>query len=576
LRFHSANGDAQTTVKINVISVAQSGQQAILNVSQQSLDFGQLQAGQQEQQSVSIANLGNLPLQWQNSLDAGSATWLSLAATKGTVQPGAVPQTLQVKVDTTGLVAGSYSAKIHITSNGGNALVGVALVVTGSTATPSPSPSPTTPTTLPPSPSPTTPTTTPPTWAVSPANLDVTNCSGSSTWTCIVTLTEDANSQVGITWTPSTDQSQVTFSPPGGTLAPGKPVQVTISSIPCSHANFTFSGSGGAQPVTALWNCSPTIVVSPMPLITVAPQNIDPTSSNCSQNSDGTYTCTVTVGETSPGNLNWSAPTGTSVSFNPPSGQLTTSQTQQSVVVSSIPCSNISFTFSDQNKNTATAAWSCTPTPTPKPAVLSANPGSINANTDCTWDTTYAWGCSLTLSNAANAQSSLSWSASSSNLSSYIVGFTPSNGTLNPGQSISVGIIVGTSGHSTCQQGGVNGSLIFTGTTNTVTVPWSCTLPTLSASPTSVNGDTDCTHTTGGSWSCSVTLTQQSPGATYWYASSDNRNVFPELTGGFLGGTGATATVQFTVPGMACPASFNIYFSGGATNITVPWTCTKG
>ncbi|HWZ18679.1 MAG TPA: hypothetical protein VNW73_07775, partial [Ktedonobacteraceae bacterium] len=83
LRFHSANGDAQTTVTISVISVAQSGQQAILNVSQQSLDFGQLPAGQQSQQSISISNLGNLPLQWQASSDAASANWLSLATSKG-------------------------------------------------------------------------------------------------------------------------------------------------------------------------------------------------------------------------------------------------------------------------------------------------------------------------------------------------------------------------------------------------------------------------------------------------------------------------------------------------------------
>src|SRR6266581_4269676 len=162
LRFHSDNGDVQTTVKINVIPIAQSGQQAILNVPQQSLDFGQLQAGQQTQQIISIANLGNLPLQWQASSDAASATWLSLATTKGTVQTGAAPQTVQVNVNATGLAAGSYAGTITITSNGGNASVGVTLVVTGSTLTPSPSPSPTTPTTLPPSPSPTTPTTTPP------------------------------------------------------------------------------------------------------------------------------------------------------------------------------------------------------------------------------------------------------------------------------------------------------------------------------------------------------------------------------------------------------------------------------
>ena len=263
LHFHSANGDVQTTVKINVISVAQSGQQAILNVSQQSLDFGQIQTGQQAQQNISIANLGNLPLQWQASLDAASANWLSLTTTKGTVQPGAVPQMVKVNVDTTGLTAGSYTATIHITSNGGNIQVRITLVVTGSTVTPSPSPSPTI---LPPSPSPT--TLQPPTWTVSPTNLDVTNCSGSSTWTCIVTLAEDANSQVGITWSPSSDQSQVTFSPRGGTLSPGQSVKVTISSIPCSHANFTFTGSGGSQPVTALWNCSPTIVVTPQVTVT--------------------------------------------------------------------------------------------------------------------------------------------------------------------------------------------------------------------------------------------------------------------------------------------------------------------
>src|SRR6266702_888908 len=175
LLFHSDNGDVQTTVKINVIPIAQSGQQAILNVPQQSLDFGQLQAGQQAQQSISIANLGNLPLQWQASSDAASATWLSLATTKGTVQTGAAPQTVQVNVNATGLAAGRYAGTIAITSNGGNAQVGVALIVTGSTPTPSQSPSPSpsqslSPTILPPSPTilPPSPTVTPPPPTVTP------------------------------------------------------------------------------------------------------------------------------------------------------------------------------------------------------------------------------------------------------------------------------------------------------------------------------------------------------------------------------------------------------------------------
>src|SRR6266571_2803028 len=569
LRFHSDNGDVQTTVKINVIPIAQSGQQAILNVPQQSLDFGQLQAGQQAQQSISIANLGNLPLQWQASSDAASATWLSLATSNGKVQSGAVPQTVQVNVNATGLAAGSYSGTITITSNGGNASVGVTLVVTGSTLTPSPSPSPTTPTTLPPSPSPTTPT-----WTVSPTNLDVTNCSGSSTWTCIVTLAEDANSQVGITWSSGSDQSQVTFSPPGGILSPGKPVQVTISSIPCSHANFTFSGSGGAQPVTALWNCSPTtpppptltltasgncspdssgnyictdtltitgsqgsidwsvsaesdlpgttfsppngtlsagqspqsVTVSipgsdcpagghydyswtgsntsrvtvvcppppsptPTPQITVMPQNIDQTSSNCSQNSDGTYNCTVTVGETSPGNLNWFTTVsigGTGTSISPQNGQLSSTQPQQSVQIASIPCQNGSFSFIDQNNNTVNVMWSCTPPPPPTqpPPTLTVNPTGLSdlSGSPCTPDSTGSiWSCTVTVMETSNSQGNLTWSPSSS-ISG--VSFSPQGSTLTPGQSVKVTI-----SNILCASGG---TFTFTGGANPVSVSWRC------------------------------------------------------------------------------------------------------
>jgi uncharacterized membrane protein len=132
LHFHSNNGDVLIIANIHVVSVGQIGQHAILNVSQQSLDFGQLQEGQSAQKSVSIANLGNLPLQWQASVDTASANWLSLSTNKGTVQQGAVPQTVQVNVDTSGLAAGSYSGTVNITSNGGNAQVKVRLVVKAS------------------------------------------------------------------------------------------------------------------------------------------------------------------------------------------------------------------------------------------------------------------------------------------------------------------------------------------------------------------------------------------------------------------------------------------------------------
>ena len=463
LRFHSDNGDVQTTVKINVIPIAQSGQQAILNVPQQSLDFGQLQAGQQAQQSISIANLGNLPLQWQASSDAASATWLSLATSNGKVQSGAVPQTVEVNVNATGLAAGSYSGTITITSNGGNASVGVTLIVTGSTLTPSPSPSPTTPTTLPPSPSPT--TTQPPKWTVSPTNLDLTNCSGSSTWTCIVTLAEDANSQVGITWSSGSDQSQVTFSPPGGILSPGKPVQVTISSIPCSHANFTFSGSGGAQPVTALWNCSPT--TPPPPTLTLT------ASGNCPPDSSGNYICTDTLTITgSQGSIDWSVSAESDLpgtTFSPPNGTLSAGQSPQSVTVT-IPGSDCPagghYDYSWTGSNPSRVTVVCPPPPTQPPPTLTVNPTGLSdlSGSPCTPDSTGSiWSCTVTVMETSNSQGNLTWSPSSS-ISG--ISFSPQGSTLTPGQSVQVTI-----SNIPCASGG---NFTFSGGASPVDVTWSC------------------------------------------------------------------------------------------------------
>jgi len=124
----------------------------------------------------------------------------------------------------------------------------------------------------------------------------------------------------------------------------------------CKSGTFTFTASGAAQPqsLPVSWSCTPKI--------TVTPTNIDPTSSNCTPNTGGIYTCTVTVGETSPGNLNWFSFVGiggTGTSINPSSGTLTASNPQQQVTISSIPCGSDSFTFTDQNNNTVTVQWSC-------------------------------------------------------------------------------------------------------------------------------------------------------------------------------------------------------------------------
>ena len=457
LRIHSDNGDVQIAVKLNVIPIAQSGQQAILNVPQQNLDFGQLQTGQQVQQSISIANLGNLPLKWQASSNTASAAWLSLATSNGTVQTGAAPQTVQVKVNTTGLAAGSYSGTINITSNGGNATVTVTFGVTA--VTPTPAKLMVNPTnlnfgtlngggstgvlpvqvgniggqaltwnadtsgtkwlrldisssTIPPSIPPQTVNVTADTAGLAPGNytaiVNFTSNGGSalvsialtvrsqcplttSTSLNFGTLTQGNSSTLRlvisngctqpVNWTADTGGTNwLSLDTSSGTVPQGgqNTINVTANTAnlqPGNYSailNFAFNGGNTRAQVAV------SLVVAPPPQITVMPGKIDPTSNSCTKNRDGTYNCTVTVGETSPGNLKWNAPTGiagTNVSFKPPSGQLTTSQPQQPVTISSIPCSSASFMFTDQNNKTATVTWSCTPpTQTPPPLTLTVTP----------------------------------------------------------------------------------------------------------------------------------------------------------------------------------------------------------
>jgi IPT/TIG domain/HYDIN/CFA65/VesB-like, Ig-like domain/Viral BACON domain len=331
LRFHSNDGDVQTTVKIKVIPIAQSGQQAILSVSRQSLDFGQLQAGQQAQQNFSISNLGNLPLQWQVSSDAGNANWLSPATTNGTVQPGALPQMIQVNVDTTGLAAGSYSGTIRVTSNGGNAQVGITLVVTGSTPTPTPSPSPS------PSPSP----------IVTPAVTSISPASGSSNGGTNVTITGTGFSSatsVSFGRTPASNfnivsDAQIIATSPAGSGT----VDVTVTSpggtsTASSSDQFTYTS---ASPT---WSANPTSLDASM----------------CGQTSP----CQVTLTEdaNSTGNITWSASSNIGATFKPRNGILSPVG-QRSVSISIVaPCQNGTFTFTGSGGvSSLIVSWTCHP-----------------------------------------------------------------------------------------------------------------------------------------------------------------------------------------------------------------------
>ncbi len=507
LRIHSENGDVQIAVKLNVIPIAQSGQQAILNVPQQNLDFGQLQTGQQVQQSISIANLGNLPLKWQASSNTASATWLSLATSNGTVQTGAAPQTVQVKVNTTGLAAGSYTGTINITSNGGNATVtvkfvvtpvaiptvtsislasgpgtgGTAVVITGTgftgatsvsfgqtaasnvsvksdtqiTAT-SPAGSGTVDVTV------TNPggtsatssadqftyTTVPPTWSVSPTSLDSSTCGLSAP--CTVTLTEDTSSTLNIDWTASSDVV-AKFNQSNGTLKPGVQQQVSISGMACSKGTFTFKASGAATPssLTVSWSCIP-----PPPKGTAS-------LGACSYTVDSGWSCPLTVSADPSNQTNWTWTASSSgvsgISITPSSGSLQPGQSATPTPTVSIPdmvCpASATITVSDP-ANSIALKWSCAPT-------LS---DTVNTPT-CPWNGN-GWTCQVTLYLTQGSQGGLNWK-SSSNIKGVI--FKPASGTLYPGQTVQLTITVP---NMTCP---ANGNFYFQGTgANKIDEPWHC------------------------------------------------------------------------------------------------------
>jgi hypothetical protein len=123
---------------------------------------------------------------------------------------------------------------------------------TSTTPTAIPSPTPTAPST----PSPVPP---PPNINVSPQSLDTSNCTNNNnSWTCIVTLSETADSQGNVNWSVMSDLSGVEYFPSSsGILSPGDSIMITITKISCQSGSFIFSGMEGETPVGVSWSCTP-------------------------------------------------------------------------------------------------------------------------------------------------------------------------------------------------------------------------------------------------------------------------------------------------------------------------------
>ncbi len=206
-----------------------------------------------------------------------------------------------------------------------------------------------------------------------------------------------------------------------------------------------------------------TIVVSvPPPTLTVSPASLDPTNTtNCALDAtlSSTYKCTVTLGKssTSQGNANWSATSSLSgVTFSPASGTLNPGGSTP-VTIDAIPCQNGTFTFSGKEGETpVSVTWTCTP-PT-----LTVSPTSLN-NAMCS-GAENASQCTVTLGETSTSQGNVNW-ATSGDLSG--VSFSPSTGTLSPGNSATITISA-----IPCQKG----TFTFKGSggASPVSVTWMC------------------------------------------------------------------------------------------------------
>src|SRR5947209_8490555 len=216
-------------------------------------------------------------------------------------------------------------------------------------------------------------------------------------------------------------------------MSPGQSVRVTIfvPSTACpAQDTFTFKGPGNTA--TVQLSCTKKqqkLVVSS-------------THFNMNKDCDGSqvqvWICTAVLSSdpTNQSNLDWSASTSSSsgIYFTPQSGILTPGQSLQVTIsvpnAACINASNGSFTFTGP-ENAVNVPWICTIPPT-----LTIDSDSFTAGANCP-AAAGGWTCTTTLAPASGSQSDLNWSASSG-LSG--VTFTPSSGTLSPGQSVQVSV----------------------------------------------------------------------------------------------------------------------------------------
>lgn len=442
-------GNAQVPVQLDVIKPPPVPAPK-LDVKPANLDFGQLPLGSQAKQTVSINNFGTRDLNW--TANPGNAGWLQLDIASGTIQAGGSPQVINVTADTTNLTAGTYSATLQINSNGGKQSVKISLVVT------SPLPPPASPAQL----------------QVNPSSLNYSFTDVAASDSRTVTIANPGESPLN--WTAalnSTSSNDVTIalSTASGSLAgaahttlnvtvktPGVPRTETITSNLVINAADPASGNPVANSPQTV-----TITIT----ITAPPSPPKGTASlgTCSYKAGTGWSCPLTLNADANNQTAWSwSASGRGVNgitINPSNGSLSAGQSTTAAV--SIPdtiCpASATITVSGLSAD-ITLPWSC-----------SAPAWSIDQKNLVSCTSSYP--CVITLTEDANAQGQLSWTATGSTSTSpgsapVQFTFNPANGVLSPGQSVQV-TITQKNAKVPCGQ---TATITFSGGSADITVTW--------------------------------------------------------------------------------------------------------
>lgn len=573
--FHSPKSDKGQTIPTS----------ARLQVQPNSLDFGTLQVGAKVVLAVLITNTGGQLLDWE--VDTGGTTWLKVGTFSGTIEPGGPQQIIYATADTANLTPGTYFASEHIHSNASDVQIPIKLIVIPFNGKKQAK------------------------LGVNPGTLNFGNLAVGQRATSLITVGNTGT--LGLNWTADTGNvNWLNVSPGSGTIQPGgfpQTIKVVANTANLTMGNYSavvniHSNGGNAQVGVAITvNSSPqggtltqpTVTQPPVtqppitagptrvpPQFNVSPQNVS--FSNVPTNTTRSQQLTITNSGGQP--LNWSANTNANwLSLDTYNGTINQGNSQsfnltintQGLSGGQTYSGTVSFTSNGGSFNLSVSLSTVA-----NPAVLSVDQSSVNANNDCTFtpgSSNATWTCNYTLRNAQNASSSLNWTASSSGFdaANMTTSFSPSGSSIPPGGSQSVTLIVTTGGFYSCQGQSFSATVTFQGP-NTVTVPWNCMDPYHTASPTSINGDTDCQHSPSNPWICTVILTQQSQGITSFSGASNGSGGYatfsPEVGNTDKPGQTITVTVTVNVDN-SCPVNITLTFQS-VPNVNVPWSCTVG